>query len=204
MKLERDPDDADGQTLLLWYPTATARTDDYIRSAVKIEAGAKSALDPHTSASVTPYVAADLSHLDLRVDNVITVEAERTFWDKVIILHGLRQWHDRRRVLRHGGQRVSRHYYDAHQLLHSERSARWLDNRPLAANCATHARLFFGSADLGLTTAAHGTFTLTQTRAMRDALHADYVAMAGMIFGDVPPLDAVLASIEEIERRVNG
>lgn len=39
---------------------------------------------------------------------------------------------------------------------------------------------------------------------MRDALRANYVAMAGMIFGDVPPLDAVLASIEEIERRVNG
>jgi hypothetical protein len=79
MKLERDPDDADGQTLLLRYPAATARTDDYIRSAVKIEAGAKSALDPHTSASVTPYIAADLPDLDLRVGNVITVEAERTF-----------------------------------------------------------------------------------------------------------------------------
>ena len=39
---------------------------------------------------------------------------------------------------------------------------------------------------------------------MREALRADYVAMTGMIFGDVPPLDAVLASIEEIERRVNG
>ncbi|WP_260602589.1 nucleotidyl transferase AbiEii/AbiGii toxin family protein [Variovorax sp. MHTC-1] len=67
--------------MLLWYPAATVRTEDYIRSAVKIEAGAKSALDPHPSAAVTPYVAADLPDLDLRVGNVITVEAERTFWD---------------------------------------------------------------------------------------------------------------------------
>jgi hypothetical protein len=204
MRLERDPDDADGQTLLLWYPAATARTDDYIRSAVKIEAGAKSALDPHTAASVTPYIAADLPHLDLRVGNVVTVEAERTFWDKIIILHGLRQWHDRRGVLRHGGQRVSRHYYDVYQLMRDERAARWLDNHALAANCATHARLFFGSPALGLMTAAPGTFTLTPTPALREALHADYAAMAGMIFGDVPPLDTVLASIEEVERRVNG
>ena len=50
----------------------------------------------------------------------------------------------------------------------------------------------------------HGTFTLSPTPAMRDALRADYVGMAGMIFGEVPPLDAVLASIEEIESRVNG
>ncbi|MGJ7497809.1 hypothetical protein ACSFA8_22390, partial [Variovorax sp. RT4R15] len=45
--------------------------------------------------------------------------------------------------------------------------------------------------------------SLTPTLAMRDALRADYVAMVGMIFGDVPPLDTVLASIEEFERRVN-
>jgi len=204
MRLERDPDDADEQTLLLWYPAATARTDDYIRSAVKIEAGAKSALDPHTAASVTPYIAADLPDRDLRVGNVVTVEAERTFWDKIIILHGLRQWHDRRGILRHGGQRVSRHYYDVYQLMRDERAARWLENRALAANCATHARLFFGSPDLGLMNAAPGTFTLTPTPPMREALRADYAAMAGMIFGDVPPLDAALASIEDIERRING
>lgn len=87
--------------------------------------------------------------------------------------------------------------------MRNERATQWLGNRDLATNCATHARLFFGSADLGLTTAAHGQFTLTPTPAMRDALSAGNVAMAGMIFGDVPPLDAVLASIEELERRVN-
>lgn len=44
--LELDPDDKDGQTLLFWYPAVTPTTNDYIRSAVKIESGAKSALDP--------------------------------------------------------------------------------------------------------------------------------------------------------------
>jgi hypothetical protein len=62
----------------------------------------------------------------------------------------------------------------------------WLTNRKLAANCAIHARLFLGNADIGLTTARHGQFTPTPTPPMRDALRADYVAMAGMIFGDVP------------------
>jgi hypothetical protein len=39
---------------------------------------------------------------------------------------------------------------------------------------------------------------------MRDALRADYAAMTGMIFGDAPSLDAILASVEEVQRRVNG
>jgi len=115
-RLEPDPDDTDGQTLLFWYPAVTATGGDYVRSAVKIESGAKSALDPHVAATVKPYVAQDVTDLDLTVANVTTVKPERTFWDKVIILHGLRQWHDRHGELRHGGQRISRHYYDVYQL----------------------------------------------------------------------------------------
>ena len=70
----------------------TASTGDYLRSAVKIESGAKSALDPHTSATVVPYVAEDLPDLDLKVANVVTARPERTSWDRIIILHGPRQW----------------------------------------------------------------------------------------------------------------
>ena len=72
----------------------------------------------------------------------------------------------------------------------------------LELDCARHARLFFGSADLGLDTAAPGTFTLKPSSAMRDALAKDYEAMAGMVFGDVPPLDVVLASAERLEAAV--
>jgi hypothetical protein len=46
-RVEADPDDPDQQSLLLWYPAVTADGANYARRAVKIEAGAKSALDPH-------------------------------------------------------------------------------------------------------------------------------------------------------------
>jgi hypothetical protein len=65
---------------------------DYIRSAVKIEAGANWVLDPHEATTVKPYIAVDLSDLDLAVRNVTTVKPERTFWDKIIILHGPRRY----------------------------------------------------------------------------------------------------------------
>src|ERR1019366_1895062 len=44
-RVELDSDDPDHQSLLLWYPTATAEGNAYIRRAIKIESGAKSALD---------------------------------------------------------------------------------------------------------------------------------------------------------------
>lgn len=205
-KLELDPDDKDGQCLLFWYPAAAVqpKPGDYIRSAVKIESGAKSALDPHVAASVTPYVAQDLANLNLQVGNITTVRPERTFWDKVMILHGLRQWHSKRGELRHAGQRVSRHYYDVYRLIQADPGNAWRTDRALAADCARHARMFFGSPDLGLETAAAGGFTLVPDEAMRTPLAKDYEAMAGMIFGEVPALADVLTAVAELESALNA
>ena len=69
-RVEPDPADPDGQSLLLWYPTTTAGGNEYIRRAIKIESGAKSALDPHAPVVIKPYIAYDLPNLDLAVGNV--------------------------------------------------------------------------------------------------------------------------------------
>ena len=95
-----DPDDPDQQTLLIAYPAVGSQPGDYNPPIVKIEAGAKSALDPHRTTTVAPYLAEDALNLMLNVHNVVTIDAERTFWDKVLILHGQRRWFERRGQLR--------------------------------------------------------------------------------------------------------
>ena len=204
-RIEIDAGDPDRQSLLLWYPAVTISVDGgYVRPAVKIESGAKSALDPHHAVVVKPYIADEATDLDLSVPGVTTVDPERTFWDKVIILHGLRRWFERRRVLRGGGQRVSRHYYDVHCLLGSEVGERALADRRLAVDCARHARMFFNSVDLDLATAEPGTFGLVPAAEMVEPLRQDYEAMAGMIFGQVPAFNVVMESLKKLEERVNG
>ena len=169
-RIELDAADVDQQTLLFWYPAATATTDDYIRSAVKIEGGAKSALDPNVVTAVRPYAADDLANVNLTVGGITTVEAQRTFWDKVVILHGLRRWYDHRGQLRHGGQRVSRHYYDVFRLLQSPAGKASETDRQLGEDCARHARMFFNTADFDLDEAAPGMLSLAPSAPMREAL----------------------------------
>lgn len=115
-KLTIDTKDADGQTLLLWYPTLFADRDNYVSPAVRIESGAKSALDPHVSRTITPYIAEDLADATVQIENITCVSAQRTFWDKVVILHGMTQWFDNRGVVRQEGKRITRHYYDIYQM----------------------------------------------------------------------------------------
>jgi hypothetical protein len=152
---------------------------------------------------VKPYVSDDLPDLNLLVPNVTTVDASRTFWDKVVILHGLRRWWDRRKELKGGGQRVSHHYYDVYRLLASEPGQQAIDNRDMAEDCVRHARMFFSRPDFDLASAIHGSFTLVPHDGMVTDLRRDYQAMSGMIFGAVPPIDDVLASIAALEKTLN-
>ena len=203
IRVDADDSDPDGQTLLIWYPAATPRSD-YVRAAIKIESGAKSALDPNHERLIKPYVDDDLPALDLTVPGVRTVDPERTFWDKVVILHGLRRWFDARGELRGGNQRVSRHYYDLYRLAAAAVGARALADAALGQDCVAHARMFFNRPDYDLASAMPGRFALMPHDAMVDQLRSDYRAMQGMIFGEPPSFEAVLNSIAALETRLNG
>jgi hypothetical protein len=198
-----DADDPDGQTLLIWYPEVEPRDGTYVRPAVRIESGAKSALDPHRHVVIRPYIADDVPDLDLAVSEVTTIDPDRTFWDKVVIVHGLRRWYERRGVLRQEGQRVSRHYYDLHCLIASDIGRTALANLELAADCVRHARMFFNRPDYDLASAAPGSFAIAPMGGMIDALRRDYGNTVAMIFGSPPTFDEILASVVALDATAN-
>lgn len=203
-RVEIDEADPDGQTLLVWYPEVEPRDYTYVQPCVRIESGAKSALDPHRSVTIQPYIAEDAVRLNLSTGGVTAIDATRTFWDKVVIAHGLRRWHERRGVLRQEGQRVSRHYYDLHCLLGSDVGRAALADRDLGADCVRHARAFFDRRDYDLASAEPGTFAIVPTDLMVESLARDYANTTPMIFGTAPEFEDILASAHEIEDTINS
>jgi len=196
------PDPDESQSLLVRYPTATA-AEGYIDKIVRIESGAKSALDPNSVKSISAYCSDDIPGLDLAVANVTVVDAERTFWDKVVILHGRRRWFEIRGNLLGGGHRVSRHYYDVHELMSSDVGKRAAKDLKLGADCVAHARMFFNRPAFDLESAHPPTFTLTPEGDMYDELRRDYAAMAGMIFGAAPAFETIIDSVINLEHAIN-
>ena len=150
-----------------------------------------------------PTSAKKPQRLNLAVGDVTTIEATRTFWDKVVIAHGLRRWYERRSVLRQEGQRVSRHYYDLHCLLGSVVGKAALANRDLGVDCVRHARMFFNRPDYDLASAVPGTFAIAPVSGMVDALRRDYANTTAMIFGTAPGFEEILASVTQIEDAAN-
>lgn len=203
VRIELDPEDEDRQSLLFWYPSVVD-PGEYVHSAIKIESGAKSALEPNQLCIVTPYIVADLPNFDLRVDRVTTVNPERTLWDKIVILHGQRRWFEKRGEFKKGGQRVSRHYYDVFNVAQSEVGKIALGDIAVGKDCARHAQMFFFSADFDLKNAVPGTLAICPTNGMKPALQRDYRAMSGMIFGGVPSLEDIVDFLSELEKQLNG
>lgn len=203
-RVEVADDDPDGQTLLVHYPAAAPADGGYVRRFVRIESGAKSALDPNRPQVIRPYSAEDAKGFDLDIAGVTTIEPCRTFWDKVVIAHGLRRWFEIRGEVKGSGNRVTRHYYDLHQLLATEVGQAALGDTGLGHDCVAHARTFFDRAPFDLASAKPGTFAVAPTDGMIDKLRRDYEAMRVMIFGQAPDFDHVMASMAALEAALNG
>ncbi|MYD94229.1 MAG: nucleotidyl transferase AbiEii/AbiGii toxin family protein [Chloroflexi bacterium] len=80
-RVSPDEDDNDRQTLLIEYPTQYRSSEGaYVAPRVKIEAGARSALDPTLDCAVTPLVADELHDWSLEVGSIRVIAPERTYW----------------------------------------------------------------------------------------------------------------------------
>src|SRR6185295_10039851 len=144
-----DGDDPDRQSLLVHYPSAVEKSD-YVVPSVKIESGAKSALDPHDDKTITPYIAPDVADSDtLAVTGVMTIDPERTFLDKVLILHGMTCYFEAKGALR-GNGRMSRHYYDVYRLMAEPVCEKACTDNALIEDCVRHAKMFFYRSNTGL------------------------------------------------------
>lgn len=203
LQVVSDDADPDAQSVLVHYPSV-AEKSQYVTSAVKIEGGAKSALDPHDIKVITPYLAPDfVGSGNLSINNVMTIQPARTFLDKILILHGMTFFYEARRKF-YGTGRVSRHYYDVHQLMKATIGTQACKDDALADECARHARMFFFRGDTGLDRAHRGTFRLRPIDEMLGPLRDDYRAMSIMIFGEVPSFDDVLGSVVHAEELLNA
>jgi predicted nucleotidyltransferase component of viral defense system len=203
LRIVLDADDPDKQSLLIHYPSAVEKSD-YVVPSVKIESGAKSALDPHGNKTVTPYLAPDVADSDtLAVTGVMTIDSERTFLDKILILHSVTCYFEAKGALR-GNGRMSRHYYDVYRLMAEPVGEKACTDNALIEDCVRHAKMFFYRSNTGLDNAERGSFRLRPTNEMLVPLRKDYDAMATMIFGEVPTFEAVLESVASAEKRLNA
>ncbi|MCK4881598.1 MAG: nucleotidyl transferase AbiEii/AbiGii toxin family protein [Candidatus Omnitrophica bacterium] len=199
--LELDPDDPDRQTVLFYFPNAPKGAGGgYVRPYIKVEFGARSDHWPVESVAIVPYVASVVSgtiHIEETILRVLA--AERTFWEKVTILHMLYHYPEGKAI----PPRMSRHYYDVYAMSSTPIFQRALDRIELLKHVADHKDLFFKSSWARYHEAQPGTLRLVPRGAdQMKYLKNDYRQMNQMFFKDPPLFDDIMEGLKEIEGRI--
>ena len=199
-----DEDDSDRSTLLFQYPSLFQLDNTaYVQPRVKLEGGGRSALDPHQDYSIKPFIADVLNAWDFSVHNITSIAPERTFWDKVMILHG---WHcgyrDKTKLL-NDRQRVSRHYYDVAMISKTNVGQNAIQNSQLREDVRKHTQMLFKAAWKKLDEAVPGSMRLIPMDDLKTALESDYQAMQEMMLGKPPTFDEISKIISELEAQIN-
>ncbi|MXW31474.1 MAG: nucleotidyl transferase AbiEii/AbiGii toxin family protein [Chloroflexi bacterium] len=200
-----DEDDVDQMTLLVEYPTLYPSDDlSYVVPRVRIEAGARSAVDPHLDCSLAPYVAEELPDWPLGVDGIRVLAPERTYWEKLLILHGLHCGYRDQRRLPTDRDRISRHYYDVAVITATAAGRSALSNTGLLDAVRSHNLVAFRQAWKRFEEAVPGTVRFVPQAELRAAIERDYGAMEGMILGEPPAFAWIIEQIQHAEAVVNA
>lgn len=141
-----------------------------------------------------------MPELSLTPFNVPTILAERTFWEKITILHS----EANRPKDSLTPARYSRHYYDVFRLGHSEYKDKAFNQLSLLKEVVSFKSKFYPSARAHYETAAIGTLRLMPIEKNRKRLEQDYKAMREMIFGEIPDWNDILTFIADLEKKING
>lgn len=182
------------------YPTIESGTTRYVQPQVKLELGSLTDQRPVGDHTVTPWVAEEFPALfKAPACRVVALEIERTFWEKVTILHT--EYH--RPADKPMRSRLSRDCYDVCQMAAHPAGQRAMKDFDLLAHVVHHKRTYFQSAWANYDTATPGSLRLVPPDLRLAALKADYQQMQEMFTEPPPPFDAILRQLRILEDALN-
>jgi len=193
------------QNIIFEYPRLLESSmypeDTYVKPKILLEFGCRGELQPSTLINVKMYAEEFFSDAFSGTDIVVnTLNAERTFWEKITLLHMLTH-QDKDKSLQ---PRMARHYYDVCKLSKSNIIEIAIKNLSLLESVAAHKSAYYRSKQASYQTAKPGSLRLIPTQQLRDKLETDYKAMTEMFFGETLTFRDILETIAEVEDTLNN
>ena len=198
-------DASDPQTLLFSYPAALEEGEygvaGYVRPVIRLEFGLKNEVWPAHVAQVSPYadeIAPDT--VSRTKSDVRVLDGERTFWEKVTILH----LEAHREAPRPNAHRLSRHYADVASLADHPIGKQALNQPELLRAVANHKSEYYRTPWARYDEAADGRVKLLPSRATLDELERDYAQMEEMYFTQPPKFSDIVNRLGRLEAEIRA
>jgi hypothetical protein len=174
---------------------------EYIAHTVKVEVSGRSMHDPVQLVALQSQIDTILpqSTVAQPAFNVSVVVPERTFLEKVMLLHEefVKPQTDIRT------SRMSRHLYDIYCLKNAGVAERALHNEQLYRTIVEHRRKFINLRDFNYDMLYPATLSILPPASVADLWRKDYENMQkNMIYGNSPSYEQLLKSLTELQNEI--
>ena len=186
-------------TLLFHYPTAFEYSK-YLRPQIKIEFG-RGDQQPSGKSAVTPFVAEVFPDIFREKSaTTIVLGAERTFWEKVTLLHAENHRPDPGKLK----PRMARHWSDVAVMNTAERFKDEKLSLDLLSQVIRFKQTYFAANWAHYETTVPGTVRIVPNEALQEILRKDYQQMQEMFPNKPLSFDEILARLEGLQKRINS
>lgn len=173
----------------------------YVKNSVKVEVSGRSMTEPLEIISVRSMLEDRYPDSPYAEDKftVPTVKPERTFLEKICLLHEeFRKETSEVRV-----DRMSRHLYDIVMIMKTPVADRALADKELFASIVEHRRKFIGLKGFDYSTLCAEKISIVPPEDVAEKWKADYASMCiEMMYGDYPEFDELMVSIRKLQERL--
>lgn len=194
-----DPDDKEQCTVNFFYPHVFST--NYLRQEIRLEIGPLAEWVPSHPVLITSIAAEQFPAVFHQSGTVVpTMDAERTFWEKVTILHKIVSSYEQKGI----PARYARHYYDLYQMSRSDVKKEAFRRKDLLTQDVKFKLKFYYVKNASYETAKIGTVKLVPCESAIRELELDYAHMKDMIYGNQPSFSEIIDSIASLEAEINS
>ena len=199
---ETTESDQDPRIIEIYYPSVFDELG-YIRPKVIIEVGSRSLREPFSVRSFNSYVGEhfpDTVFADSLI-NIPTVNPERTFLEKIFLLHEeFQKPLDKIRT-----DRLTRHLYDLEKLMDTEFAQKALTDSKLYQDIVAHRKLYTSIRGVDYDNHSPQKINPIPPAGIIDKWEKDYMVMQqNMIYGDSLSFSELIERVKELKSRLNN
>lgn len=192
-------DENDEMVINFYYPQLFEV--EYLRDKVRLEIGPLAEWLPSHVTDIQSFVSEKYPQLFARkVTEILTIDVERTFWEKLTILHKMANFP----VNKNLPPRYARHLYDVYCMINSPVKEQAFARKELLEKDVIFKQKFYYAKSAHYETATLKEISLIPADHIMDAVKQDYAAMKNMIYGDYPGFETIIEQLKELEMEVHN
>ena len=195
--------DTDPQTLFVKYPSLFD-TNSYLAEQVKIEVSVRSMKEPFSKVKIQSMLSEYFPNEGYPEPpfDVLAVEAQRTFLEKIFLLHEEFLKPNRSKIR---SERMSRHLYDLERMMDSDAGIQALSNDKLYRAVIMHRQNYSRLSWVDYTTLERDKVSFLPPKEFMELYEKDYKVMKEeMIYGEAVGFDLLIGRLNILQERIRG